>query len=190
MNFDHPDMEKFISKIPPEKLLIIDWNIHASPTHSYVCQDFGQALYDVFEAQIEKIKRYNRFIYLYPEKLTYHPRESIINFKRFVNDFSITGEMLYDPKKIEIKQGDLYLLVSDRTLSMILDQATEKGLEPGRDFGIISYNETPMKRFVKEGITVLSTNFTQMGKRAAEFVLNTEQIQEVVPIRLIERNSF
>lgn len=190
MNFDHPDMEKVISKIPPEKLLIIDWNIHASPTHSYVCQDFGQALYDVFEAQIEKIKRYKRFIYLYPEKLTYHPRESIINFKRFVNDFSITGEMLYDPKKIEIKQGDLYLLVSDRTLSMILDQATEKGLEPGRDFGIISYNETPMKRFVKEGITVLSTNFTQMGKRAAEFVLNTEQIQEVVPIRLIERNSF
>lgn len=190
MNFDHPDMEKVISKIPQEKLLIIDWNIHASSTHSYVCQNFGKALYDVLAAQIDKIRRYKRFVYLYPEKLTYHPKESIMSFKQFISDQEVNGEILYDHKKIEIEPGDLYLLVSDRTLSMILDQATEKGLEPGRDFGIISYNETPMKRFVKEGITVLSTDFTQMGKRAAEFVLNTQPVQEVVPIRLIERNSF
>jgi DNA-binding transcriptional regulator YhcF (GntR family) len=190
MNFDHPDMEKVISKIPQEKLLIIDWNIHASSTHSYVCQNFGKALYDVLAAQIDKIRRYKRFVYLYPEKLTYHPKESILSFKQFISDQDVNGEILYDHKKIEIEPGDLYLLVSDRTLSMILDQATEKGLEPGRDFGIISYNETPMKRFVKEGITVLSTDFTQMGKRAAEFVLNTQPVQEVVPIRLIERNSF
>lgn len=190
MNFDHPDMEKVISKIPQEKLLIIDWNIHANPSHSYVCQSFGQALYDILLANIEKIRTFKRFVYLYPEKLTYHPKESIHSFKQFISDQEVKGEMLYDHKKIAVEPGDLYLLVSDRTLSMILDQATEKGLEPGRDFGIISYNETPMKRFVKEGITILSTDFTQMGKRAAEFVLNTQPVQEVVPIRLIERNSF
>jgi DNA-binding LacI/PurR family transcriptional regulator len=122
--------------------------------------------------------------------LTYHPKESIHSFKQFISDQEVKGEMLYDHKKIAVEPGDLYLLVSDRTLSMLLDQATEKGLEAGRDFGVISYNETPMKRFVKDGITVLSTDFTLMGKRAAEFVLNTQPVQEVVPIRLIERNSF
>lgn len=190
MNFDHPRMEQIISSIPREKLLIIDWGIHAADYHSYVCQDFEQAFYDVLVQYQEKIKSYKRIIYLYPEKLTYHPRESVNVFKRFVKDCNVNGTLLLDHRKVDIQQGDLYLLVSDRTLAQILDQASERGLEVGTDFGIISYNETPMKRYVKKGITVISTDFTLMGKKAAEFVLNSEPMQYMVPIKLIERNSF
>ena len=77
-----------------------------------------------------------------------------------------------------------------RSLAMLLDQASAKGLEVGKDFGIISYNDTPMKRYVKEGITVISTDFIQMGKKAAEYVLNPGPLQYVVATRLIDRKSF
>jgi DNA-binding transcriptional regulator YhcF (GntR family) len=190
MNFDHPEMERVINKIPSEKLLVIDWNIHASPDHSYVCQDFGGALYKNLLEQIERIGKYNRFIYLYPEKMTFHPRESITNFVKFGNDQKLNAHVVLDPKKIDVQKGDLYLLVSDRNLAMILDQVSEKGLELGNDIGLISYNETPMKRFVKDGITVLSTNFQLMGKLAAEYVLSPGATKYVVPTNFILRKSF
>jgi DNA-binding transcriptional regulator YhcF (GntR family) len=190
MNFDHPEMERVISKVPAEKLLIIDWNIHANENHSFVCQDFGESLYEVLTQNSTKIKTYQRFIYLYPEKLTFHPKISIDNFKRFVKEEQLNGQLMLDPKKVDIQPGDLYLLVSDRTLALLLDQASVKNLELGKDFGIISYNETPMKRYVKDGITVISTDFTLMGKKAAEFVLNPAPMKEVIPIKLIARKSF
>ncbi len=190
MNFDNPEIKDVISKIPDDKLLIIDWNIHCAESHSYVCQDFGQVVYDIFNQYIDKVKEYKKFIYLYPEKMTYHPVESVSNFVRFCKDNKINHTVLKDPKKVDIRKGDLFLLVSDRTLAMILDQATEKEMVSGEDFGIISYNETPMKRFVKDGITVISTDFTLMGKKAAECVLSPESIKYVVPTRLILRKSF
>lgn len=190
MCFDHTDIKKIISKIPAEKLLVIDWNVHTMEQHSFVCQDFGPALYDNLLQHIEKIRNYKRIIYLYPEQLTYHPKISISYFKKFVKDCRLNFDIVYDPKKVNVQPGDLYLLVSDRTLAMILDQASEKAFEPGRDFGIISYNETPMKRYVKNGITVISTNFTEMGKKAAEYVINPGKVQHWVPTTMILRNSF
>jgi len=190
MNFDHPEMERIINKIPQDKLLVIDWNIHSNENHSCVYQDFGQIVYDILSDNVERIRTYNHFIYLYPEKMTFHPKASIDNFNRFCNDYSINSMVEFDPKNIDIQKGDLYLLVSDRTLAMLLDQATIKGLEIGKDFGIISYNETPMKKYVKEGITVISTDFTLMGKKAAEFVLNPGPLKYVVPTQLINRKSF
>jgi DNA-binding transcriptional regulator YhcF (GntR family) len=190
MNFDHPKMEEVINVIPSDKLLVIDWNIHANESNSFVCQDFGETVYNIFSQHVDEVKKYKRFIFLYPEKMTYHPKESIVNFERFCIDNSINYLVMKDPKNVDIQRGDLYLLVSDRTLATILDQSTVKNFEIGKDFGIISYNETPMKRFVKDGITVISTDFTLMGRKAAEFVMNPGPLKYVVPTQLIQRKSF
>jgi DNA-binding transcriptional regulator YhcF (GntR family) len=190
MNFDHPRMKKVISKIPPEKLLVVDWNIHAGENHSYVSQDFGASVYDSLLSVVNRIKKYNRFILLYPKDWTFHPKETITDFERFCVDNSIIYNVEYDIQSVNIKKGDLYLLVSDRTLTRLLDQSHDKKLRIGDDVGIISYNETPMKKYVNEGITALSTNFYEMGKMAAYYVLNPGEMKHVVPTELIERKSF
>jgi DNA-binding LacI/PurR family transcriptional regulator len=82
------------------------------------------------------------------------------------------------------------LLVSDRTLANFLDQCENSGFEPGREVGVISYNETPMKKYVKNGITVISTNFELMGQKAAEFVKTGEKIQFEVATSLKLRSSL
>lgn len=190
MNFDHKGVQKVISKIPNEKLLLIDWNIHAAENHSYVCQDFGETVYNNLSEHIKQIKKYKRFIYLYPEKWTYHPRESISNFEQFCTDNSINYHVEFEPTAVKLQKGDLYFLVSDRTLTNLLDQAEEKKYRAGSDFGIISYNETPMKKYIKEGITVLSTDFTLMGKLAAQYVSNPNDMRYIVPTKMIIRKSF
>ena len=191
MNFDNPRIEKIVSKIPREKLLLIDWNIHARNGVSKVWQDFGQAVYDALAENVDKIKKYEKFIFLYSE-FTDHPKETIDYFQKFCCDYEINSQILYSSQQFDIKFGELYLLVSDRTLAMFLDQCQLKGLILGKSIGVISYNETPMKKYVNGGITVLSTDFKEMGQKAAEFVLNqhTEIVDLKIPTKILQRNSL
>jgi DNA-binding LacI/PurR family transcriptional regulator len=62
--------------------------------------------------------------------------------------------------------------------------------EPGSEAGVISYNDTPMKKYVKNGITVISTDFDLMGQKAAEFVASNKPMQFEVPTRLLLRSSL
>lgn len=189
MNFDHPEMKRIISQIDPNKLLIIDWNIHTASNQSFICQDFSSSLYDNLVELNPKIKKYKRFIYLYPE-FTYHPKMSIDYFKIFCDDFKIAGDVLYDSEALNPLKGDAYLLVSDRTLAMLMDLTQENNMQLGNDIGIVSYNETPMKKYVKEGITVISTDFNLMGQKAAQFVITGSKVREYVPTKVILRNSL
>jgi DNA-binding transcriptional regulator YhcF (GntR family) len=189
MNFDHPKISGIIQKIPAEQLLVIDWKIHATDNHSAVFQNFGQPVYDCLKVNLEKIARYREFIFYYPA-FTYHPKDSIHYFEKFCADFGLKHSVIFDEEEFKIKKGALYFLVSDRTLAGFLDQCSEKTFEPGRDVGVISYNETPMKKYVKNGITVISTDFELMGQKAAGFVTTGEFLRFEVPTTLKLRSSL
>lgn len=189
MNFDHDRVPEIISQIPPSKLLVIDWQVHTVPEASSIYQDFGAGLYDSLAEHAELIQKYDKFVYLYPE-FTYHPTESIDYFEKFCRDHQITFEVLRKAKNLDVKKGELYLMVSDRTLSSYLDQCADKGLQIGKDTGVISYNETPMKKYVKDGITVISTDFELMGKLAADFVTNSLSTHTRIPTHLKVRSSI
>ncbi len=189
MSFNHPRMNEILSRIEPDKLLVIDWNIDSPTNSSYIVQNFGQGLYNGLQEELESLLPYNRFKYIYPS-FTYHPVESVNYFKSFCKDYDIRGEVVFDVNKLDVVTGDLFLTVSDRVLVKIIDKANALGLKIGEDIGIISYNETPMKKYVQNGISVISTNFEEMGKRAAEFVANNEPIQQTIPTHFIKRNSI
>ncbi len=189
MNFDNKKVPEIIKNIPNEKLLIIDWKIHSKENQSAVFQDFGQPVFNCFQQNIENIKKYKEFTFLYPA-FTYHPKIAIEYFEKFCAENNLRHNIIYDFDKFKIKRGGLYFLVSDRTLASFLDQCSDNGFEPGREVGVISYNETPMKKYVKNGITVISTDFKLMGQKAAEFVLSGEPVQFKVPTNLKLRSSL
>jgi len=189
MNFDHPKVPKIIKKIPSEQLLIIDWNVNTTADQSVVYQNFGESVFNCLSNNIDAIKKYEEFTFFYPS-FTYHPKEVLGHFKKFCKKNNIKHQVISDSETFEIKPGGLYFLVSDRTLANFLDQCSAKGYEPGKEVGVISYNETPMKKYVKNGITVISTDFELMGKKAAEFVISGIPIKFEVPIHLKIRPSL
>ena len=189
MNFDHPKIKNIVNKIPDEQLLVIDWNIHSKDSNSSVYQNFGQPVYNCLEENLAKINRYNEFTFYYPP-FTYHPKIAVEYFKKFCIDYQIKHTVVYDEESFRVKKGGLYFLVSDRTLASFLDQCAEKGFEPGMDAGVISYNETPMKKYVKNGITVISTDFEIMGQKAAEFVVSGKPVKLEVQTTMKLRSSL
>ena len=154
-----------------------------------VYQNFGQPVYMCLKANLERIRKYSEFTFYYPP-FTYHPKDAIDNFRKLCKDFHIKHSVIFEPEKFRIKKGALYFLVSDRTLADLLDQCAFLGFEPGHDIGIISYNETPMKKYVKNGITVISTNFELINQKAAEFIESGAPINFEVPTTLKVRASL
>lgn len=191
MNFDDNKIPKIISRIPREKLLLIDWNIYSRSGVSKIWQDFGQGVYDALQENLERIKKYKKFVFLYPE-FTDHPRETVEYFRKFCADYEIHSQILYSSAQFDVKNGELYFLVSDRTLAIFLDQCQAKGLTIGKDAGVISFNETPMKKYVSGGITVLSTDFKMMGEKVAEFVISPDsKFEDIkIPTKILVRNSL
>lgn len=190
MPFEHESTEEILSIIPKEKLLMLDWDTIQGSGYSSVCQDFGMGLYRGLSEGMPKFFNFKRFVFVYPKELTYHPPVSIEYFKRFCVDHQMPFEIVYSKSDINTQYGDLYLLVSDRTLAEVLDQTSSRGQSVGTEVGIISYNETPMKKYINNGITVVSTDFKKMGEVAAEFVTNGKCIQTVISTTLKSRQSF
>ncbi len=189
MPFDHEGMEDILGLIPDDKLLIIDWNIHSKSSNNLLYQDFGNSVYDGLKELLPLLLRYKKFEFLYPE-YTNHPYESVLFFEKFCKDHKIKHSVLTDSSKFNVEQGKAYFSVSDRMLGRFLEQCRSRNLEPGRDTGIISYNETPMKKFIYKGITVITTDFDEMGRKAAEFVVNDSAMTYCVPTHVNIRESL
>lgn len=68
--------------------------------------------------------------------------------------------------------------------------AEEPDSPPGKDFGIISYNDTPLKEILAGGITTLSTDFKQMGQTMASLITQKEIKTIENPWKLDIRNSL
>jgi DNA-binding LacI/PurR family transcriptional regulator len=56
--------------------------------------------------------------------------------------------------------------------------------------GIISYNETPLKEILLDGITVISTDHECMGRTAARLILDKKGASVKNPFVLIRRKSL
>ncbi len=189
MPFLGEQVRSAMQKLPQDKLLVIDWNLYTNESSNAVYQDFDRALSDGLEQILDKIEQYDEFRMLYPS-FTYHPHQSVDCFVRFCRRHGIRHEVETDPDALNVKSGTAYFSVSDRMLAKLLHQARAMHLTVGKDVGIVSYNETPMKEFIANGITVFSTDFEQMGRMAAQFVVRDEPLRLCVPSRMIIRNSI
>jgi DNA-binding LacI/PurR family transcriptional regulator len=92
-------------------------------------------------------------------------------------------------EKEKIELGTCYINIAEDDLVKLLDKIIKKNLQIGKDVGVISYNETPLKKFILNGITTISTDFEMMGKMAAELIKNRSKDHVEVPFYLKQRQS-
>lgn len=189
MPFDNKEIAPTLSVIPNEKLLLIDWNIHSKSKNNYVFQDFGKAFYEAMKEGVPLFNKYQKIIFIYPS-FTNHPKETLQYFKKFCDDFKFKYKVITNAKEFILKKDIAYISVSDRILGNFLEQCRENNLEPGKDVGFLSYNDTPMKKFIYKGISVISTDFNELGIKAAGFVNKDETIKTYIPSKLIIRDSL
>lgn len=184
-----PKTKKILSKLPSNRLLLVDRHEELDSPYSHVTQEFEIATYMALKEQVDRIRAYDEFIMYYLPDADY-PQEILRAFERFLLDFNIKGRVERSYLPDSLKRNKAYFTIGDGDLWSILKDAKNRGWEVGQDFGVLSANDGPVKEIICGGIDTLSTDFEEMGQKAAEFVLNREPLAEVIPTVLIQRGSL
>ena len=176
-------------KIDSSKLLLLDFGKFDKKDYSYVCQDFDDSFYHALAALKEHLRKYQRLVLLFPEDIK-HPRSSCQYFNCFCQDYHIDSAIVENTDRIQVRKGEVYIAIRQIEVVNIIKQSRTTGLKCGEDFGLIAYNDTPAYEVIDQGITVLSINWEELGRKAAEFVLTGQEIRTYLPTEVHLRNSI
>ncbi|MBO0340388.1 winged helix-turn-helix domain-containing protein [Flagellimonas profundi] len=185
------DVLRFIKKeIPLEKLIVLDKRLDGLPnTVSSIYQDFEQDIYSALVKLNPKLRKYKQLKLLLRKK-TYHPIEIKKGFIKFCGQFAYEFGIIEEIESSEIEKETVYINLKENDLVILIKKIKQSKYVLGKDVGIISYNETPLKEVLLDGITVISTDFENLGKKAAEIVLKNQAIYTENPFYVITRNSL
>jgi DNA-binding transcriptional regulator YhcF (GntR family) len=182
-----PDM---INDLPKDKLILLDKKI-AGITGQYgaVYENFEEDIYSALEKAREPLGKYHTIKIIFPS-YTYHPIEILKGCSRFCQEYAFAYKVVHNIAEEPIGEGEVFINLMEEDLVVLIERIISLRLEVGRQVGVISYNETPLKKIILNGITTISTDFQQMGSMTARMILDNEQRQEKVPFHLTLRNSL
>jgi len=177
-----------IKTLPVDEIYILDQTNAELKSFPAVYQNHQKDIYNGLEKGKTKLNKYEKLILIFPGFR--EPLGMKIGFKKFCEDFGFSYSVITEFKDREIKKGEVYIIPDDRDLVKVIEKSKLQNLILGVDFGVISYNETPLKKVVENGITTISTDFVEMGKILAQMILNGKKEQIENKSNLIIRHSL
>lgn len=181
---------KIIDAIPKEKLLLLDKLIPGlAGGFGAVYENFEKDIYYALKKAVNELSKYEKLKLIFPSK-SYLPREIIYGFRKFCWQYGFAYDIVNEMENNLLKKGDVYVILREDDLAKLLEELTVTSLQAGADIGIISYNETPIKKVLLNGITTISTDFQYMGKAAATMILNQANAKIETPFYYNKRASL
>jgi DNA-binding transcriptional regulator YhcF (GntR family) len=177
-----------VKTLPVNDVYILDQSNQELLEFPSVHQNFIKDIYNALTIGKPKLEKYKKLIIIFPGS-----REPIgmkIGFENFCKYNNFDYEIISEFVDNTIQKGEVYVIPNDRDLVRVIEKSKLQNLKIGVDFGIISYNETPLKKVVENGITTISTDFIAMGKIVAEMILSGKKEQIENKCSLILRESL
>ncbi len=184
---------KTLKKVPNRKLILLDRYIDELPGNfGSVYQDFEQDVYDGLTQGIESFRKFSKLNVISMPGSLYAPLIEK-GIKRFCTENNIIFEFHKSLVTAKIKKQEVFLILNsqlDSELIELVKHSRSEGCQIGKDIGIISYNESPVNEIILDGLSVLSTDFRQMGILAAEMINEKSFKKTRCDFRLIQRSTF
>lgn len=177
-----------IKTLPVNDVFILDQTNTELSDYPAVYQNFVKDIYNGLLKGQSQLSSYQKLIMIFPGFR--EPLGMKTGFEKFCSDLGLTHEIITKMQNRIIQKGEVYIIPSDRDLVEVIEQAKTQQLQLGIDYGIISYNETPLKKVVENGITTISTDFKLMGSLLADMILKGKKGQIENKSALILRNSL
>ncbi len=183
-----PKTKEVLSHLPRHQVYVLDQTAKGLSKYPSVYQNFDKGIFDSLIAVKDRLDCYNNLIFVYPDKK--QPKGMLRGFQRFIRFSQLNHELLKTLIERQPKKGEVYLVLEDSDLILLIKSIKSLGLTVGQDVGVISYNDSMFKEILEGGITTISTDFKQMGSRLANMILNKENIKVENPNQIIIRQSL
>ncbi|RZL99116.1 MAG: transcriptional regulator, partial [Pedobacter sp.] len=179
-----------INTIPKDKLILLDKLVAGvDGQFGAVYENFEKDIYGALEKALPQLSKYHTIKINVPAN-TYHPDEILKGFRAFCQQYAFSYKVVHNIANEPIKEGEAYINLMEDDLVILIEKILATKMKLGKHVGVISYNETPLKKLILNGITTISTDFTMMGQKAAQLILDqsTEHIE--IPFKVTIRASL
>ncbi|WP_255578199.1 GntR family transcriptional regulator [Chitinophaga sp. sic0106] len=184
------NVDEVVNSIPKEKLILLDKKLKGvTGEYGAVVENFQEDIISVLEQAKDRLQKYQTLKIIFPDH-SYYPEEIQQGFLQFCQNYAFQYEIVKDIDKETINRGDVYINLRESDLVTLIEKIISLDLVIGKDVGIISYNETPLKKLILNGLTTISTDFKYMGETAAQLILENTTAQIEVPFYLTMRQSL
>ncbi|HTN20221.1 MAG TPA: GntR family transcriptional regulator [Pelobium sp.] len=180
------DYMPILMSIPSDKLLLLDKHLELTIPHKAVYQNFKFDIYDALRSVLDLIAKYDGIIVVFPQH-SQHPVELTEGVMTFCLETNKQFSVITATTKENIHLRTMYVVLTESDLAVLIKQCRELEYQPGKEIGILSFNETALKELLD--ITVVTTDFEQMGRSAAQLILENRYEQIRNPFCLIQRSS-
>jgi DNA-binding transcriptional regulator YhcF (GntR family) len=181
---------EIINTIDKSKLILLDKLVPGvSGEYGAVYENFEKDIYTALEQALPRLSQYHTLKIVFPEH-TYFPQEILQGFFQFCNEFAFTHKVVHEVENEPIEAGEVFITLMENDLVVLVERILSTPLVVGKDIGVISYNETALKKIILHGITTISTDFQMMGEKAAELILNNSTQHIEIPFYLTLRSSL
>ncbi len=190
--YDDPEEARQILKsIPSDRLILLDkWMPHINDECAGVFQDFENDIVEALEKGMDLISKYEK-LFLVTPKLIPYPPEIIKGFRTFCMQYRYSYKVLNEIDNMTpVNANEAYIVIEETDLVNLIKNCRAANLTIGKDVGILSYNETPLKEILLDGITVISTDHHRMGELAAKMILENRKEKIKNNFELIRRASL
>jgi DNA-binding transcriptional regulator YhcF (GntR family) len=179
-----------LNDIPKDKLILLDKKITGvTGNYGAAYENFEKDIYVALEHAREELSQYHTLKIIFP-KQSYYPREIIQGFELFCRQYAFNHYVVSDISTEPINKGEVFINLMEDDLVMLLERVISLKLKIGKDVGVISYNETPLKKILLNGINTISTDFKNMGTVAANLVMENSNQHIEIPFHYIKRSSL
>ena len=181
---------KIINTIPKEKLILLDKVIPGvTGNFGAVYENFEKDIYTALRDALPHLAKYHTVKLIFPEN-SYYPEEIVNGFITFCQEYTFNHKVVHDINDEPIGHGEVFINLMDNDLVVLIERIIESKLEVGKDVGVISYNETPLKKIILNGITTISTDFEAMGVETAKLIQQNLLRHIEIPFSLTLRSSL
>ncbi|TKT92002.1 GntR family transcriptional regulator [Dyadobacter frigoris] len=190
-HFDQTEEEDYmdiLKNIPSSQLVLLDREIpELTQPVSSIYQSFDKDIFGALENANDLMAKYQRMVLVFPFDGNY-PKEIVSGFRNYCINYHKDFEVLESVHGENLLPGTAYIVVEENDLAELVKKTRQSSYEMGTEVGVISFNETTLKELL--GITVITTDFENMGRTAAALILNKEQIKVKNPFFMIRRGSL
>lgn len=197
MPFPHDEVRRTLEGWDQEKLLLLDIKTdYPGRRCAAVWQSHDAELERALEEAANRLRSYQSFTLVFPED-KHHPPVIKAAFRRFCRRHGIEHRIIPALRGEAIRAGRAYFVIEDNDLVELIKVGRRERLKIGRELGVLSYNDTPMKEVVLHGISVVSVDFEELGRQAARRILAAANghdhgaaLDALEPTRFIARHSL
>lgn len=184
------NVHEIINTIPKDKLLLLDKLVPGvTGNYAAIYENFEKDIYNALVQANDKLSKYHTIKIIFPE-YTYHPKEILEGFYKYCQQYAFTYKVVRNIENEPIKEGEVFICLMENDLVILIEKILTTKLKVGKHVGVISYNETPVKKIILNGITTISTDFQMMGEKTAQLILEQSTAHVEIPFSLTLRASI